>query len=315
MKLQALLSALLLSTVTSGAAAQVHEAPPRLEPYVPRRAPEPLPEPMSAALPETFVPGWNVHDLGALRTAERARAAATDAAPVGARLRVGLVRPAGPAPLRLDGAGAVRTELGGGLALWTLAVRSPGSRGLRLRLVDFEPPGGDAALLVYGREADGRVVARGPYRWRAPGGGTSFWTGYVPGEVAWVEFLGPEAPTTAVAAVAHFDRHPGGRPGGQALEGGAAGVDPCHQDAACSVGTAEKLAASLATGQMNYVSDGDVYVCTGTLLTDLDPEADGPYFLTADHCIGEQAEASTLEVVWFWAVSYTHLTLPTIYSV
>jgi hypothetical protein len=51
---------------------------------------------------------------------------------------------------------------------------------------------------------------------------------------------------------------------------------------------------------MNFVVDGDNYVCTGTLIADLDSATEVPYFLTADHCIDSQTVLNTLEVVWFW---------------
>lgn len=47
---------------------------------------------------------------------------------------------------------------------------------------------------------------------------------------------------------------------------------------------------------------GDSYICTGTLLNDKQ-NSGTPYFLTADHCISSQQEASTLQTFWFYKSS------------
>jgi hypothetical protein len=40
--------------------------------------------------------------------------------------------------------------------------------------------------------------------------------------------------------------------------------------------------------------------CTGTLVTDRDPQTAIPYFLTANHCVGDASEADSLEVYWLY---------------
>jgi hypothetical protein len=40
--------------------------------------------------------------------------------------------------------------------------------------------------------------------------------------------------------------------------------------------------------------------CTGTLVTDRDPQTAIPYFLTANHCVGNASEADSLEVYWLY---------------
>lgn len=54
-----------------------------------------------------------------------------------------------------------------------------------------------------------------------------------------------------------------------------------------------------SVGQMVYTkaADGNSYVCSGTLLNDTSSSST-PYFLTANHCISEQSEATSLEVHW-----------------
>lgn len=54
-----------------------------------------------------------------------------------------------------------------------------------------------------------------------------------------------------------------------------------------------------AVARMIYTSGGGTYVCTGTLLND-SQSSGTPYFLTANHCISTQAEASSLQTDWFY---------------
>jgi lysyl endopeptidase len=65
-----------------------------------------------------------------------------------------------------------------------------------------------------------------------------------------------------------------------------------------------------ATGQMNFVSGGGSYVCSGTLLNDNDGETFAPYFLTAYHCMHTETEANSLEVVWLWQKDACNGVLP-----
>lgn len=44
---------------------------------------------------------------------------------------------------------------------------------------------------------------------------------------------------------------------------------------------------------------GDSFICTGTLINDTQ-NSKTPYFLTANHCINSQQEASTLQTFWFY---------------
>jgi lysyl endopeptidase len=45
-------------------------------------------------------------------------------------------------------------------------------------------------------------------------------------------------------------------------------------------------------------STGDGFTCTGTLLADTATTSQIPYFYTAEHCIGDQATANTLNTFW-----------------
>lgn len=60
------------------------------------------------------------------------------------------------------------------------------------------------------------------------------------------------------------------------------------------------LKGAAATAKINYVSsDGGSYLCTGTLLNDRNGTST-PWFATANHCIGDQAEANSMSLEWFY---------------
>jgi hypothetical protein len=94
---------------------------------------------------------------------------------------------------------------------------------------------------------------------------------------------------------------------GQSLSGLPKGsIDTsCLIDATCvtpsdfpGIGPARK-----AIGQMLIITGQSAGVCSGALLNDLDDSTIIPFFLTANHCLGTQAEASSLEVFWDYRTS------------
>lgn len=73
----------------------------------------------------------------------------------------------------------------------------------------------------------------------------------------------------------------------------------CNIDASCHDGYA---ALRNAVARMIYTSGGKTYVCTGTLLND-SSSSSTPYFISANHCISSQTEASSLQTDWFYRSS------------
>lgn len=70
----------------------------------------------------------------------------------------------------------------------------------------------------------------------------------------------------------------------------------CQLDASCYEAYANQRNA---VARMIFTSGANTYACTGTLLNDTQSSGT-PYFLTANHCISTQAEASTLQTDWFY---------------
>lgn len=74
----------------------------------------------------------------------------------------------------------------------------------------------------------------------------------------------------------------------------------CNVNVICSVGTlgAHFVNAKNAVARITFVDGGNTYLCTGTLLADTVAATQLPYFYTADHCIGNQTLASTINTFW-----------------
>jgi uncharacterized repeat protein (TIGR01451 family) len=70
----------------------------------------------------------------------------------------------------------------------------------------------------------------------------------------------------------------------------------CEVDAMCSASPTEMNAVA----RMLFTSGASTFLCTGTLLADMDASSTVPYFLSANHCISTQASASSLATFWFY---------------
>ena len=83
-------------------------------------------------------------------------------------------------------------------------------------------------------------------------------------------------------------------------------VASCNLDVTCKP---EYNQDSKSVARMQFVKeDGNSYACTGTLLND-SVGSGTPYFLSANHCIGKQIEASTLTTLWFYRSASCNSTL------
>lgn len=287
----------------------VYEAPPASVPAafaaaaIRQRAPE------SLALPGAFQPGRNVHDLGAVPAG---RIEAADQAAAGrfaginpAPQRVGFARTPAQGRLSFKAGHGLRQARQGRGDLWTMAVRSPGGLGMRLSFTNVDL--GTGSMIVYARDGE-EVVTLGPFTGKGPNGTGQFWTGSLPGDTAFIEVTDGADPSVEIAEIVHFDR-PFSNVGAQAGTFTAAS-QPCQLDVMCFGPPSVQPLARDAVGQMNFMSGGSGFVCTGTILNDLDADTIVPYFLTAHHCIGTQAEADTLEVVFGWQRSACGGSLP-----
>jgi hypothetical protein len=70
----------------------------------------------------------------------------------------------------------------------------------------------------------------------------------------------------------------------------------CNLDVMCDAGLS---AESRAVAKLIFIDAGDAWLCSGTLMNDIH-DSRTPYFLTAAHCISNQAAASSAVTYWFF---------------
>jgi len=255
----------------------------------------------------------------ALAPAERA-AIEADAPPVpGGPLRVGArialdqavdfsgLAAAAPArgSLPLGGGVAGRADDGG--MVWEAALSSAGARALRVEFGAIRLAPG-VELHVY-NEA-GQVF--GPYAGEGPDGSGAFWSPSVFGDEVRIHVRAPDAAALAASRLALAGlMHLGARVGPlhEAIAAGYVGgpapsdvgycgvqVPDCTVNGVCATATNPGLtAAADAIAHIQFVKDGESYICSGAYVAQSGNAPQAPYFLTANHCFSTQASAASLE--------------------
>ena len=228
----------------------------------------------------------------------------TDGLPTPTVYRVGFGRSFEDHDVDVPGQGALRWRLmadGGQVATFELV--SPGAAGLRAQLV-FEAAPARTEVRVYDPNAPATTTEVVPLTatWReelAAGGTAAVWTPTVFGDELAVEFYLPRGVKKgdlrfSVPRVSHLDVHP--------MRSDDIGAARCgsHVDAACRTDMVSSVARRAVAKYVFTSGSGRSGGCTGTLLNDLDPATQVPYFLTAEHCIGSAIEAANVEFYWFF---------------
>lgn len=182
-------------------------------------------------------------------------------------------------------------------------LQSPGAVGLRAcidvnslpqgtQLRFFTPPSPQTVIATWRLGEDGA-------KWR---GLECRWTPGVRGDTVGVELalpqgVAPDAMAYSVTQISHWYEDPLQSPHKRTVDIGAAGT--CHNDIRCFESQWGNTADSVA--KYTFIgSGGSTFLCTGTLLADLQGGTQVPYFLTAGHCIEAAADASTMELYWFF---------------
>lgn len=179
------------------------------------------------------------------------------------------------------------------------SVSSTGAEGLRLGMTFARLPDG-VELRFAGSRDPSRVI--GPVLSPALRDAAVYWTPLTDGESQTVEIFLPAGVTPqsldfSVPTLSHLTATPRARE----KQLGAAGW--CNTDVVCKNNPSKAyLDAVSAVAKMSFIDRGNAYTCTGTLLNTT-PATHVPYFFTAGHCIGTQAEASTLETFWFYTAA------------
>ena len=186
-------------------------------------------------------------------------------------------------------AARLRSEGAAGLRLGLEVRRLPPSAQVRVRpsgsiAVDDDTVSGQEILDTLARNRDAGDGGRS---------GRTYWMPAVTGDSITLEIEATQV-EVAVPQLSHLWWTHAAVAAATALKLGEAGA--CNADATCSPAY-DFEARSIA--RMEYVRDGGAYLCTGTLMADV--AASGtPYFLGANHCVGDQTSASTLSTYWFY---------------
>ena len=197
----------------------------------------------------------------------------------------------------------------GGSRIAAIAFESPAAQGVRLGVLVQQLPAG-ATLRFYGAAGgEAEVVSAAELQTRAAHLRDSgaddvvartYWSPEFGGTQTTMEIeVGSDADISevqlAVPSLSHFAM--GADELEKAVQEKASGS--CNIDVMCQP---DYLNQGRAVARMVYVKDNGSYLCTGTLLNDA-KSSGTPYFLTANHCISSQAEASSLMTNWFYTSS------------
>jgi len=215
----------------------------------------------------------------------------------GTLMKMGIHRPVADNALSA-GAWVTTSE---GQPLWRMALRSPGSLGMRVEFRNFNV--GNGKVWLY----DG-AQAVGPYTSRGTFGNGQFWTNTILSETVTIEYE-PEAgrPETPLPFAIHTISHRAtlAVPTRRGVLGGAqaaAAKDPaasCNLDPNCYP---EWQPAMSMVSALLFEDDGAEYGCSGSAVATRD-DSFIPYLLTAGHCIHDEQAARSLETFWTYQTS------------
>jgi hypothetical protein len=178
--------------------------------------------------------------------------------------------------------------LADGSSLWRVRIASEGALSLNLGLDRFELPDG-ATLWLY--DGDGAMV-QGPYTGADRNADGGLWTAVVLGDEVVVELDVPPGARNRtglrIASVNH-----GYRGFGEARAAAGAKQGICNIDVICPEGDPwrDQIRATAR------ITISGAFLCTGQLVNNT-AEDGTPYFLTAQHCVENASQASS--VVAFW---------------
>ncbi|MBI4874921.1 MAG: hypothetical protein HY822_09855 [Acidobacteria bacterium] len=175
--------------------------------------------------------------------------------------------------------------LDGQRPIWRLALDSADAAGVRVHFTSFDAGGG--RVWVHDGRGDESEI-HGPYTGRGPYGDGDFWSDAVLGENLVIEYepgrpMDPlDLPPFKVSELAHL------------ATGVHKAAASCNLDATCYPDWAE---TAKAVAHILFERDGSSYVCSGTLLNTRNGRGI-PYFLTAQHCIADDATARSVNAFW-----------------
>lgn len=194
------------------------------------------------------------------------------------------------------------TEMPDGRAVFQAALRSPGAKGLRLEILGLSA--GAGRLWLYPGDETNPTHPVGPYE-----GGEDFWTALVEGESLVLEYEAaagaPRLLPFRVGRISHiFAGVAPAKGGGRETKLGPVGAAReaalgCNLDVTCYPEWDER---ARSVGRYLFETNGGGALCSGSLINTRN-NSGIPYFLTADHCVSNEAEARSVQVFWFYQSS------------
>ena len=178
-----------------------------------------------------------------------------------------------------------------GKAIYRVALRSPEAIGLRLHFRNFNA--GDGRVWMYPADGVNDGYFAGPYAARGAYGDGEFWSEIVEGESVVLEYETSREGRLPfeVDVVSHVFHEvvPGTAKASTRRE-----ALSCNKDAMCYPEWAER---ARSVGRYLFETNGGGALCSGSLINTRNSSGI-PYFLTADHCVSNAAEARSVQVFW-----------------
>lgn len=179
-----------------------------------------------------------------------------------------------------------------------IRIESEGAVQTRLHFSRLDLPE-NVQMFVYA--ANNPLEFYGPFR----KGASEFWTPPINGSEAVIEIFIPakteksrtEKINVEVDQVTHVFRHPRSTTTSQAVEKEAAQLEnaaSCNRDV-----PTEWSETAKSVGLVQFREPDGEYICSGVLLNDT-KNSGTPYFLTANHCIGNAEAANSTQFYWFY---------------
>ncbi|MBM3768119.1 MAG: trypsin-like serine protease [Acidobacteria bacterium] len=178
-----------------------------------------------------------------------------------------------------------------GKALYRAALRSPEALGLRLHFRNLNA--GEGRVWMYPADGVTEGYFAGPYTARGVFGDGEFWSEFVEGESVVLEYETSREGKLPfeVDVVSHVLHEvvPGTGKASTRRE-----ALSCNKDAMCHPEWAER---ARSVGRYLFETNGGGALCSGSVVSTRNSSRI-PYFLTADHCVSNAAEARSVQVFW-----------------
>lgn len=237
--------------------------------------------------------------------------------PPPAPLRIGIVksiRPVEVAGLKTgqrargqkETPGVLQENANGGFT-WATSISSPGAHGIRVHFRNFSLPAGAEMYIL-----DLEGATHGPYAGRGRNGDGEFWTHTVFSDTAVIllSHVGPAGAKVranvsfVIDSVGHIGaRFPAPGPQGHNWTHDQCGNEACVLDATCNTTDPPANSAKDAVAKMEWIRGAFIFTCTGGLIADTDTTSQRNLFLTANHCISKNKNASNMETFFFYTTS------------